>query len=36
LGEFRLPVVLKSGNFGESDFYERTLDAIGQARHYFQ
>jgi 3-dehydrotetronate 4-kinase len=35
LGEFRLPVVLKSGNFGEADFYERALGAIRQADTYF-
>jgi 3-dehydrotetronate 4-kinase len=35
LGEFRLPVVLKSGNFGEADFYERALDAIGRKHAYF-
>ena len=29
LGRFRLPVVLKSGNFGSRDFYGRALKAIG-------
>jgi uncharacterized protein YgbK (DUF1537 family) len=29
LGRFRLPVVLKSGNFGSRDFYGRALRAIG-------
>ncbi|HEY9282919.1 MAG TPA: 3-oxo-tetronate kinase [Pyrinomonadaceae bacterium] len=28
LGEFRLPVVLKSGNFGAEDFYGKALRAI--------
>ncbi len=31
LGEFRLPVVLKSGNFGGQDFYGKALQAL--ARH---
>ena len=31
LGEFRLPVVLKSGNFGGHDFYGKALQAL--ARH---
>jgi hypothetical protein len=35
LGEFRLPVALKSDNFGEADFYERALGAVGQANAYF-
>lgn len=29
LGRFRLPVVLKSGNFGSRDFYGRALRAVG-------
>jgi len=29
LGRFRLPVVLKSGNFGSRDFYGRAIRAIG-------
>jgi uncharacterized protein YgbK (DUF1537 family) len=28
LGRVRLPVVLKSGNFGSPDFYGRARDAI--------
>jgi uncharacterized protein YgbK (DUF1537 family) len=28
LGEFRLPVVLKSGNFGSPDFYGRAMSAV--------
>ncbi len=35
LGEVRLPVVLKSGNFGEADFYERALGAVRRADAYF-
>jgi uncharacterized protein YgbK (DUF1537 family) len=34
LGEFRLPVVLKSGNFGGEDFYGRALEAITRADEY--
>ncbi len=30
LGRWRLPVVLKSGNFGSRDFYGRALGAIGR------
>ncbi|HEY0376684.1 MAG TPA: 3-oxo-tetronate kinase [Pyrinomonadaceae bacterium] len=30
LGKFRLPVVLKSGNFGGTDFYGRALNAIAR------
>jgi uncharacterized protein YgbK (DUF1537 family) len=30
LGRFRLPVVLKSGNFGARDFYGRALQAIAR------
>ena len=32
LGEFRLPVVLKSGNFGGDDFYGKALGEIGVGR----
>lgn len=32
LGRFRLPVVLKSGNFGGTDFYGRALGAIAATR----
>ena len=35
LGRFRLPVVLKSGNFGGEDFYGRALDAAAHAEEYF-
>ena len=28
LGEFQLPVVLKSGNFGSQDFYGRAMGAM--------
>jgi uncharacterized protein YgbK (DUF1537 family) len=31
LGEFRMAVVLKSGNFGGEDFYGKALEAIGRA-----
>lgn len=31
LGEFRLPVVLKSGNFGGEDFYGKALRAISES-----
>lgn len=34
LGKFRLPVVLKSGNFGGTDFYGRALDAIARPSSY--
>ncbi|HEX8351716.1 MAG TPA: 3-oxo-tetronate kinase [Pyrinomonadaceae bacterium] len=34
LGEFRLPVVLKSGNFGGEDFYGKALQAIARAGEY--
>lgn len=34
LGRFRLPVVLKSGNFGGEDFYGRALEAIDRAGEY--
>ncbi len=34
LGEFRLPVVLKSGNFGGEDFYGRALGAVARADEF--
>lgn len=34
LGEFRLAVVLKSGNFGGEDFYGKALEAIAGAGEY--
>jgi uncharacterized protein YgbK (DUF1537 family) len=34
LGEFRLPVVLKSGNFGGEDFYGKALEAIARAADF--
>jgi uncharacterized protein YgbK (DUF1537 family) len=34
LGEFRLPVVLKSGNFGGEDFYGKALRAVARAGEY--
>lgn len=34
LGEFRLAVVLKSGNFGGEDFYGKALDAVARAGEY--
>ncbi|HEY0173398.1 MAG TPA: 3-oxo-tetronate kinase [Pyrinomonadaceae bacterium] len=34
LGEFRLTVVLKSGNFGGEDFYGKALEAIARAGEY--
>ncbi|HEX8338154.1 MAG TPA: 3-oxo-tetronate kinase [Pyrinomonadaceae bacterium] len=34
LGRHRLPVVLKSGNFGGEDFYARALDAVARPREY--
>ena len=34
LGEFRLPVILKSGNFGGEDFYGKALHAIKRADDY--
>ncbi|HWT02483.1 MAG TPA: 3-oxo-tetronate kinase [Pyrinomonadaceae bacterium] len=34
LGKFRMPVVLKSGNFGGTDFYGRALDAIARPAQY--
>jgi 3-dehydrotetronate 4-kinase len=34
LGRFRLPVALKSGNFGSTDFYGRALRAIAQVADY--
>ena len=35
LGRHRLPVVLKSGNFGGEDFYARALAAASQPGRYF-
>jgi uncharacterized protein YgbK (DUF1537 family) len=34
LGRYRLPVVLKSGNFGGEDFYARALAAVSRPREY--
>jgi uncharacterized protein YgbK (DUF1537 family) len=34
LGAHRLPVVLKSGNFGGEDFYARALAAVARPRDY--
>jgi len=34
LGKHRLPVVLKSGNFGSVDFYRKALQAIAQPAEY--
>ena len=34
LGKFQLPVVLKSGNFGGTDFYGRALSAIARPSSY--
>jgi uncharacterized protein YgbK (DUF1537 family) len=34
LGGLRLPVVLKSGNFGGEDFYSRALAAVSRPRQY--
>jgi uncharacterized protein YgbK (DUF1537 family) len=34
LGRFRLPLVLKSGNFGGRDFYGKALSAIAQPAAY--
>ncbi|HEX8150170.1 MAG TPA: 3-oxo-tetronate kinase [Pyrinomonadaceae bacterium] len=34
LGRHRLPVVLKSGNFGGEDFYGRALEAVARPREY--
>jgi len=35
LGRYRLPVVLKSGNFGGEDFYARALEAVKRPGGYF-
>ena len=35
LGRYRLPVVLKSGNFGGEDFYARALAAAARPDDYF-
>ncbi|HEX8117719.1 MAG TPA: nucleotide-binding domain containing protein, partial [Pyrinomonadaceae bacterium] len=34
LGRYRLPVVLKSGNFGGEDFYGRALEAVARPGGY--
>lgn len=34
LGRFRLPVVLKSGNFGGADFYGKALRAVARPAEY--
>jgi uncharacterized protein YgbK (DUF1537 family) len=34
LGRFRLPLVLKSGNFGSPDFYGKALDAVARRGDY--
>lgn len=34
LGQFRLPLVLKSGNFGSADFYRRAVEAVAQSDRY--
>ena len=34
LGRFRLPLVLKSGNFGSHDFYEKAARAIAHSGEY--
>jgi uncharacterized protein YgbK (DUF1537 family) len=34
LGEFRLPVVLKSGNFGGQDFYGKALQALARPEQF--
>jgi uncharacterized protein YgbK (DUF1537 family) len=34
LGRFRLPLALKSGNFGSADFYGKALQAISRAYDY--
>jgi uncharacterized protein YgbK (DUF1537 family) len=35
LGRLRLPVVLKSGNFGGEDFYSKALAAVSSPGQYF-
>jgi uncharacterized protein YgbK (DUF1537 family) len=35
LGRLRLPVVLKSGNFGGEDFYSKALAAVSSPARYF-
>jgi uncharacterized protein YgbK (DUF1537 family) len=35
LGRYRLPVVLKSGNFGGEEFYGRALEAVTRPLDYF-
>lgn len=34
LGRFRLPLVLKSGNFGSQDFYEKAARAVAHSGEY--
>jgi len=34
LGRFRLPLVLKSGNFGSPDFYGKAIDAVARRGDY--
>jgi uncharacterized protein YgbK (DUF1537 family) len=34
LGRFRLPIVLKSGNFGSQDFYGKALQAVARPSEY--
>jgi uncharacterized protein YgbK (DUF1537 family) len=34
LGRFRLPLVLKSGNFGSPDFYGKAIEAVARAADY--
>jgi len=34
LGRFRLPLILKSGNFGSPDFYMKAVDAIARSGEY--
>jgi 3-dehydrotetronate 4-kinase len=36
LGRFKLPVVLKSGNFGSPDFYGKAFAAIARHDHYLR
>jgi uncharacterized protein YgbK (DUF1537 family) len=36
LGDFRLPIVLKSGNFGGTDFYGKALSAVSHAGEYMR
>jgi uncharacterized protein YgbK (DUF1537 family) len=36
LGKFKLPVALKSGNFGAPDFYQKAAKAISRWKEYLQ